>query len=358
MSSACGSPDQSAVPTTRVGGRTGWRRFALIRRGPTDWPPRSARRLAGCGRGDVPVRRSQRRHRRGERFENWHRAVEPARAHVGDRGSKPAVHRSRRVIALQRVASAAIARRRCSMRVAPVAHDLCPVADHFERSVTELHRQRYAVAHRQKRREEPGVRREAGVVAPQRGGVLGSRWVATRNPPPPRRSTARCRWPARRPAAAARPAGRASARTAACRCPGTPGRRARQPCGGIGSRRRRSPRCAPARPARSMFDRATAARSASLSSVMSMPSAGSACAIQMAEYPMHVPISRTRLAPVAMTSERSRRAEAGCTSGRLLSPSFRLDRAQHGITACVAARRDTLQPASWTIWPMANPIVS
>ena len=50
---------------------------------------------------------------------------------------------------------------------------------------------------------------------------------------------------------------------------------------------------------------------------------------------MHVPTSRTRLAPEAMTSARSRRAEAGWTSGRPLSrPSSSIARSS-GITACV-----------------------
>ena len=74
-----------------------------------------------------------------------------------------------------------------------------------------------------------------------------------------------------------------------------------------------------------MFPRAVAARAGFASSVISMPSGGSARAIQIAEYPMQVPISSTRLAPVAITSECSRRAEAGWHERKVLSASLRFD---------------------------------
>src|SRR5215213_10015589 len=106
-------------------------------------------------------------------------------------------------------------------------------------------------------------------------------------------------------------------------------------------------------PARSMFPRAIAARSGSASRVISMPSAGNACAIQMAEYPMHVPTSRMRRAPVAITSDRSRRADAGCTSGSFCArPSASMASMTGSTGGCSVARYASTW--SWMIWPIAD----
>ena len=105
---------------------------------------------------------------------------------------------------------------------------------------------------------------------------------------------------------AARSAGRASARTASCRCPGRSSRRALDL---MQKARRVAGDHANAigvyRPLPEMVA-ARAARAASYSIVISKPSAGNAVAIHNVEYPMLVPISRIR---------RRRRAR-GCAAAR------------------------------------------